>query len=102
MGILNEETAKDYSEKNVITRCLGAAGFSTDWITVTEHRENFIYNDILMLCTDGIHDYIEIEELENILSRDISLKEKAEQIIECGHDKGGHDNETIVLIEKNE
>ena len=102
MGSLDEETAKDYPEKNVITRCLGAAGFSTDWITVTEHRENFIYNDILMLCTDGIHDYIEIEELENILSRDISLKEKAEQIIECGHDKGGHDNETIVLIEKNE
>ena len=55
-----------------------------------------------MLCTDGIHDYIEIEELENILSRDITLKKKAERIIECAHDKGGHDNETVVLIEKNE
>jgi PPM family protein phosphatase len=102
MEILNEETAKDYSEKNIITRCLGAAGFSTDWITVTEHRENFIYNDVLMLCTDGIHDYVEIEELENILSRDISLKEKAKKIIQCAHDKGGYDNETVVLIEKNE
>ena len=27
MGLLNEETAKNYPEKNVITRCLGAAGF---------------------------------------------------------------------------
>lgn len=102
MGLLNEETAKNYPEKNVITRCLGAAGFSTDWITVTEHRENFIYNDVLMLCTDGIHEYIQIEGLENILSEDVSLREKAKKIIRCAHDKGGQDNETVVLIEKNE
>ena len=102
MGRLNEETAKDYPEKNVITKCLGAAGFSTDWITVTEHRENFIYNDVLMLCTDGIHDYIEIEELESILSEDMSLRDKARKIIQCAHRKGGQDNETVVLIEKNE
>ncbi|MBU5477685.1 protein phosphatase 2C domain-containing protein [Eubacterium sp. MSJ-13] len=101
-GILNEETAKDYPGKNIITRCLGAADFSTDWITVTEHRENFKYNDILMLCTDGIHDYIRIEELESILSDDMSLREKAKMIIQCAHDKGGQDNETVVLIEKNE
>lgn len=101
-GLLNEETAKEYPEKNIITRCLGSAGFSADWITVTEHRENFSCNDIIMLCTDGIHDYIEIEELESILSEDVSLKEKAKKIIRCAHDKGGQDNETVVLIEKNE
>ena len=88
MGRLNEETAKDYPEKNVITKCLGAAGFSTDWITVTEHRENFIYNDVLMLCTDGIHDYIEIEELESILSEDMSLRDKARKIIQSPQNIG--------------
>lgn len=102
MGILNEETAKEYPEKNIITRCLGSAGFSTDWITVTEHRENFIYNDILMLCTDGIHDYIEIEELESILSEDLPLRDKARKIIQCAYGKGGQDNETVVLVEKKE
>ena len=55
-----------------------------------------------MLCTDGIHEYIQIEGLENILSEDVSLREKAKKIIRCAHDKGGQDNETVVLIEKNE
>ena len=55
-----------------------------------------------MLCTDGIHDYIEIEELESILSEDMSLRDKARKIIQCAHRKGGQDNETVVLIEKNE
>ena len=102
MGVLNEKTAKEYPEKNIITRYLGSAGFSTDWITVTEHRENFIYNDILMLCTDGIHDYIEIEELESILSEDLPLRDKARKIIQCAYGKGGQDNETVVLVEKKE
>ena len=100
MGILNEETAKEYPEKNIITKCLGVPNYSTDWITVTAHRENFICNDIIVLCTDGIHDYVDIEELENILSDDISLTEKAKRIIQCANDKGGYDNETVVLIEK--
>ncbi len=99
-GILNEVTAKEYPQKNIITKCLGSTAYVPDWITVTEHRENFINNDIIMLCTDGIHDYIEIEELETILSCKVSLKERAKKIIQCAHDKGGYDNETVVLVEK--
>ena len=100
MGVLNEETAKDFPEKNVITRYLGSKRYSPDWITVTEHRENFINGDILMLCSDGVHDYIEIERLEAVLSADAPLREKACQIIECAHVAGGYDNETVILIDK--
>lgn len=99
-GMLDVQKVKEHPESNVITRFLGSDAFSEDWVDVIEHSETIESGDILLLCSDGIHDHIDIDLLEEILSVDASLEELAEVIIRCANDMGGHDNETVVLVKK--
>lgn len=99
-GFMDIEFAKNYPDKGIITRFIGSENFSEEWIDITKRSESIESGDILMLCSDGIHDYIDIELLEEILSVDASLNELADVIIRCANDTGGCDNATVVLIRK--
>ena len=65
-------------------------------------------DDTIILCSDGILDYIERPEysnnlwnrdkiFENILTNSSNLKEMAEKIIDEANKNGGGDNLTIIL-----
>lgn len=100
MGLLDPKKADEHPEKNVINQFLGCSVFQTDWIDVKEYPDFLKKEDILMLCSDGIHEYVGIELLEDIFSVDGDLVEKSEIIIQSALDSGGKDNATVVLIRK--
>ena len=55
--------------------------------------------DIYLLCSDGLTDMVEMEEVHHILKGNIELKEKITKLEEKAMENGGKDNITIIGIE---
>lgn len=61
---------------------------------------SFVEGDVLMLCSDGLTDMLDIDCLENIFSRGEDLSRAAFRMIRKANDMGGNDNITVLLIKK--
>jgi hypothetical protein len=55
--------------------------------------------DLLLLCSDGLHDYFPVEQelADRIVGR--QPEEALAELIELAKDRGGHDNITGVIVE---
>ena len=102
-GILTREQSKDHPQKNIITRALGAE--STVEIDFSFH--SLAPGDILLLCTDGLSNKVEHEEIRETLNRCLradaevnreSVASCANELVQTALDRGGDDNITIGLI----
>ncbi len=51
----------------------------------------------VMLCTDGLHNYVSQEVLRSILSGEGSEEQKCQRLIDAANQAGGFDNVTAVL-----
>ena len=95
MGGLKREQARNHPEKNIITRAIGAEDeVDIDFFSVTLSRD-----DMVLMCTDGLTNMIEDEEIRMILHGQRDLVEKAESLVAAANNNGGKDNIAVVLIE---
>jgi protein phosphatase len=59
--------------------------------------------ELLLLCSDGLTDMLEDNEIEAILAnRDANLNTLAANMIDAANAKGGYDNISVVLIRSGE
>ena len=100
MGLISENQIYSHPEKNIISGYVGCDGFDSKRIDVITHRERFRRNDMLMLCSDGVSDYINIDEIENALIMDGELSKKADAIIDKIYSNGAGDNISLILVNK--
>lgn len=95
MGVLDREAARNHPDKNIITRAIGASDdVEADFFTV-----ELAAGDIVLLCSDGLTNMLEDEEIRQILNGQRELEEKARQLIEAANAHGGKDNIAVILIE---
>ena len=80
--------------KNVITRALGMEAS----VEVDLGRVDLEEGDLFLLCSDGLHDMIEDDEIADILARAETLQERCDALIKAANDAGGDDNISVVLI----
>jgi len=92
---LTEEQLRTHPYRNVLTKAVGAE----DTVEVETHIIDFIEGDILLLCSDGLHNVAGEEALVQSLDQPGPLKAKCELLIEAALEKGAPDNITAVLIE---
>ncbi len=95
MGGLKREQAKNHPEKNIITRAIGAE----DEIDIDFFSVELKPGDVVLMCTDGLTNMIEDEEIRMILHGQRDLVEKAESLVNAANNNGGKDNIAVVLIE---
>lgn len=62
----------------------------------------FMIGDKYLLCSDGLTDMVNPEEIRDILGKNESLKETVEELLQKALDAGGKDNVTILLCEVKE
>ncbi len=55
--------------------------------------------DIVLLCSDGLTNMLEDQEIQEILGGYGELPEKAQRLIETANAHGGKDNIAVILIE---
>jgi protein phosphatase len=95
-GLLTPEQARNHPDRNVLVRALGTrSGVEVD---VTRHPLAMVTGDRMLLCSDGLYDLLEDEEIEKISSEG-SLQEAGNALIAAALERGGHDNVSIVLVE---
>lgn len=95
LGEMAREDAKDHPDKNIITRAVGVLPeVSADFFETVLERE-----DTVLMCSDGLTNMIEDEEIHHIILGQRDIVEKAEKLIETANRNGGRDNITVVLIE---
>ena len=96
-GKLTEEEAKNHRLKNVITRSLG---FKAD-VDVDVLVKKLEINDQLLLCSDGLSNLVEAEEIKDLLM-DYSPQAAARQLINLACERGGDDNITVLILRVDE
>ena len=94
-GMISPEEARLSQNKNLVTRALGV-----DPSVETEiHDYPVELGDIYLLCSDGLNDMVEGEEIQMTLQMlSANLELAAMQLIEMANDNGGRDNVSVILI----
>lgn len=98
-GEITAKEAETHPKRNILTNAMGTKPSLR--IDTGKFNISFEKNDRLLLCSDGLYDYLKDEELSEILKTK-TLQEAAEYMIQEAKKRGGHDNITVVLAEKTE
>ena len=56
-------------------------------------------NDTILMCSDGLTNMVEDEDIKIIIDRQRDVIEKAESLIHAANDNGGEDNIAVIIIE---
>jgi protein phosphatase len=86
--------ADSFPKRNVITRAIGAE----EELDVDTRIDAPLPGDVYLLCSDGLSEMIQHDELASILLKHPDLTQAAARLIEAANDRGGYDNITAVLL----
>ena len=54
---------------------------------------------MLMLTTDGVHDFVSSDEMEEILSLKLPMEDKARRITDLAAQNGSEDDRSVIILE---
>ncbi len=95
-GVITKNEAKRHPQKNEITRALGlSSNFEPE---VSPKAIIPSDDDILLLCSDGLTNVLEDEEIISVLDNSQNLNDKAFKLINKVNKKGGPDNISVQII----
>jgi serine/threonine protein phosphatase PrpC len=94
-GLLTKEAARRSQNKNLVTRALGIE----PQVEAEIHTYPAQNEDVFLLCSDGLNDMVEDEDIEMTLAAlAANLQLAAEQLVQMANDNGGRDNVSVILI----
>lgn len=95
LGGIKAEEAKNHPDKNIITRAIGVKlDVEAD---IYEYRLK--KGDIILMCTDGLSNMVEDEDMFDIVKGARDIVEAVEMLIEKANSNGGRDNIGVVMAE---
>ncbi|WP_165939995.1 Stp1/IreP family PP2C-type Ser/Thr phosphatase [Dyadobacter psychrotolerans] len=95
-GMITAAEALIHPERNVLTKALGTQSIVE--VDITEITEHFEAEDRILLCSDGLYDYLSAQEIGTILLQN-QISDAAAQLVDCAKQRGGHDNISVILAE---
>ncbi len=94
-GMISAEEARHSQNRNLVTRAVGIDADLDPEIHLHEVR----VGDVYLLCSDGLNDMLEDEDIQSILyAMQNNLELAAEQLIQSANDNGGKDNVSVILV----
>jgi len=97
-GQITKEQAKNFPHKNVIMRALGMK----ENVLVDIQKRKVEPGEIYLLCSDGLSDMLDDEEIKEVFDKGMSLEETTKEFIDRANSNGGKDNITVVLLKVDE
>lgn len=92
-GIISADEARMSPHRNVITRAVG----NRDYVEVDTQAVLINRGDRFLLCSDGLHGYLDLDEVAAISS--LGGETAVDRFIDVANSRGGRDNITAVLVE---
>jgi protein phosphatase len=94
-GLITPEEAKLSQNKNLVTRALGIDPTVEPEIHVHEAQQD----DLYLLCSDGLSDMVEDEEIRlTLMTLKTNPNLTVQQLVQAANDNGGRDNISAMLI----
>ena len=94
-GEMTHEQARVHPDKNIITRAVGAM----DRILIDFFDLELNQGDFFLMCSDGLSNMVEDQQMLEVVSRDLTVEEKAKILIDMANEQGGRDNISVILAE---
>lgn len=95
-GFYSHDEAQRSTNRNYVTRALGVE----PTVEVEVHEHDVLPDDIYLLCSDGLPDMVEDEDIHLTISTfNASLDVVGQQLIELANDHGGRDNVSVMLAQ---
>ncbi|SEK68271.1 protein phosphatase [Pseudobutyrivibrio ruminis] len=94
-GELDKDDAKYDKRKNMITRAIGAE----ETITPDYFDVEISGNEHILLCSDGLTNMVEDQEIYEILTSEETIESRANKLVERANANGGKDNVSVIIIE---
>ena len=93
-GFFTPEEAQANTPKNLVTRALGI----DEHVEVDVQELETEAGDIFLLCSDGLNDMVNDEEIRLTLSKySANLFQAAQELVRLANQGGGKDNISVVL-----
>ena len=94
-GEIQKNEMRTHPNKNIITRALGTDTSVRPDCFEIEVQEG----DVLLLCSDGLSNMLEDNQIENIVrANGENLRQAGECLVKQANDAGGKDNISVILI----
>jgi serine/threonine protein phosphatase PrpC len=92
-GLISADEARVSKLRNVITRAVG----SRDYVQVDTSVWEAAVGDTYLLCSDGLHGYLKLEEIPAIVAEGGAFS--IDRLIAMANGRGGKDNITAIVVE---
>lgn len=93
-GEITPDEARIHPQRHYITRAIGTSAYITPDIDRFERRNG----DVWLLCSDGLTNYVEKSEMEELMNGHGGWQQKISLMIELALRRGGADNITVLVI----
>lgn len=91
-GTITKEEAVHHPKKNMLMKALGCTPFIEPDITI----KGFLKDDIIVICSDGLTNMINEQEIYNIIVQDVT--NSSTNLVNRANELGGYDNITVLVI----
>ena len=93
-GELERKRGRNHPEKNIITKAMGSKEeVIPDFFEIDINSE-----DKYLLCSDGLSNMVEDDEIRDIVVDNYKLEDKAQALVDRANYYGGSDNISVVVI----
>ena len=94
LGVLSSREAAAARNSHLLSRSLGNEMF----VNVDTHEHQVLPGDMLLLCSDGLHNLVTPPEMADIATRHARLEDAVHELVDLANQRGGNDNVSVQLI----
>jgi serine/threonine protein phosphatase PrpC len=94
IGAMQPGESETFPYKHILTRAIGTYPKVEPTLMFTDVEAG----DLFMLCSDGLTNYVSMEQIEAVLQQQGLLSHKAQELVDLANELGGADNVSVVLI----
>ena len=95
-GYYSQQEAARSTNRNYVTRALGVESS----VEVELQEDHALPGDVYLMCSDGLPDMVEDEDIHLTISTfNANLEMAGQQLIRLSNDHGGKDNVSVILAQ---
>ena len=92
-GKITAEEARHHPNRNILVRAIGQEPL----VEVDELETEWHSGDYLLMCSDGLYNLVDDEEMRDMVLRTAQMETAAAYLAEAAYNRGGYDNISIVI-----
>src|SRR5579875_1432704 len=94
LGLLSADKAAEAPTRHVLSRSLGSELF----VNIDTSDLQVFKDDVLLLCSDGLHNAVTASEMADLVSASPNLGAAAKELVAIANQRDGSDNISVQLI----